>query len=649
MPGVQYALRVSAVNRVGLGLPAASTPATLAPAQLSPSAPRNVTASPVANDATSLSIGYVAPRFDGGASVRQYRIEWSQNQEFASAGSRVVRCPNSPVREVQRVETSTLDGSTITGGAFVLSVTAPVTGTAAPAVERRTMQVAWNAIAAAAGEEGGNVFNGDPSAGGSLESILEGLDNVASVSVARQGPTATGGFIWFVTFVSPDGDIPRMSVESVWLNTTSNAGGAAGANTTATVTELGNGQLFGPCEGPQVISGLVKGQPVAVRVSAYNDIGYGPAALAGQGSLVAPAVVPGLPTDAALTVVDGGALRLTWSPPVDDGGRTVTSYVVEWSTSSVFASVSSSRVTYLSGGAPFAYTIRGLVQGTTYFVRVRAGNAIGDGAAQTPVPASAKPYTLPSAPTMLRIGVTSGRSNDSKITVGFGMPAYDGGDTVTGFRVEWDVVREMDSLTPSPDKGFADVAASDSLSYTISNLSPSRVYYVRVSARNRAGSRGNDQPLVARPVLRRPGKPSNGAVAATGACGSPPCLSVSWAPPVVPAHGIPCGGGGLVSTAPARCPLLMGRGQEADGGSAIARYVVQWSTTSDFASASAPDYGEATVASAGASTFSYTVQGLRSGATYFVRVAASNEKGLSDFADKGGEAADGSALTAVTA
>jgi hypothetical protein len=646
-PGEPYALRVSAINKVGPSLPAASTPATLPPAQLQPGAPLNVTSAAVPSDATKLSIGFVAPRYDGGSPVKQYRIEWSENDEFSSGSSRVVRCPNNPAREVQRIVTSTTDASAINGGSFVLSVTAPVTGTTTPSVATTTMEVKWDTIASAPAEISGNVYNGEPAAGGSLESILEAVSNVEKVVVNRE-TGLLGGYTWFVTFINPSGDIPTMSVTANWLNTTANsASSTPGANTSVVVTGLADGELFAACEGPQVISGLVKGVPLKVRVAAYNDVGYGPTAIAQSGALVAPADVPGLPTDASLEVIDAGTLRAKWSPPVDSGGRSVTSYLVQWSTSPSFGSFSSATVSNLAGGAPFVYSIKALTRGTTYYVRIRAVNSIGESSPQATVPSSAKPFGLSSQPTDLRIGVTSGRSNDSKVTVGFGMPTDDGGDTVTGFRIEWDVIREMDSLTPKPDKGFVVVAASDTLSYTISNLAPGRTYFVRVGALNRAGARFNDLPLVVKPALQVPGKPSSGAVATVPAC--PTCLSVSWSAPVVPAHGIYCSGGGLVTTGALACPQLMGRLTEADGGSVISRYIVQWSTSSDFGETGVvSDNGESTVSVTGAGPYTFSVTGLTSTTTYYVRVAASNEKGLSAFASQAGTAADGLALTATT-
>jgi hypothetical protein len=89
--------------------------------------------------------------------------------------------------------------------------------------------------------------------------------------------------------------------------------------------------------------------------------------------------VPGAPT--GLTATPGnGIATLSWSAPSSDGGSPVDSYVIEGGASP------SGSIVEKAGGHRHAATISGLTNGTTYYFRVRAENAYGDGASAAAVP-----------------------------------------------------------------------------------------------------------------------------------------------------------------------------------------------------------------------------------------------------------------------
>jgi hypothetical protein len=392
----------------------------------------------------------------------------------------------------------------------------------------------------------------------------------------------------------------------------------------------------------------VQGQPYYVRVFAYNSIGYGPMVDSGA-TTYHPMVEPGLPTSVSLTVLSGASLRVFWHPPLDNGGDTVTKYRVEWDTTSLFSTLSYFDVENLASGAPYHYSIPGLVKGTTYYVRVKAFNAQGFGSSQTTTPASEHPRELSSPASNVRVGITSGRFNDSKVTVAYGLPVDNGGDAITSFRVSWDIVPELDSFESLPTKGFADVPVTQAYSYTISNLEPGRRYYIQVEAENLVGRKPLTQSISVTPSLQPPGKPSSASVNTTTSCASASCALVQWNYPRVPFHGLFCGGGGTnAPSTPELCPWTMGEAQQADGGAPISKYIIQWSIASDFSVTTPPHYGEVEIpvtSLSGGEPYSYTITDLTAGREYFVRIAAVNSEGMSLFTTQDGLLATGTSLT----
>jgi len=248
---------------------------------------------------------------------------------------------------------------------------------------------------------------------------------------------------------------------------------------------------------------------------------------------------------------------------------------------------------YLPDGGPYSQTLSGLVPGQRYWVLIYALNARGYGEGQGPTPLYEFPRSLPRSPTNVRAEITSA----TMITVAFDLPLDNGGDNVTDFVIEWDIDPYFESLALPPFRGSATVAAAASRFFTITDLSPDQVMYVRVSAKNRVGQGlpTNPRPEGIQTMLRRPGRPNSIVLASNASNPSVQCggeILVSLQAPIVPDHGLFCSGGGLAApSAPGSCPSLgMGYGAQADGGSAIEEYIVQWSAQPDF-SASTTDGG----------------------------------------------------------
>ena len=135
------------------------------------------------------------------------------------------------------------------------------------------------------------------------------------------------------------------------------------------------------------VSGLTSGTAYTFRVQAVNPAGSGPLS-AGSNSVTPTAPAPpGKPVDVSAQA-DSAAVNVAWISPDSDGGSPITGYVVTpyvgasaQSTVDVAASATSARIT-------------GLTNGTDYTFTVKAKNAIGTGAASAASAATTPRHSL---------------------------------------------------------------------------------------------------------------------------------------------------------------------------------------------------------------------------------------------------------------
>lgn len=630
--GKTYYVSVTAKNALGLGTRVKSSPMTIVPPVQVPGPPTDVSVNVKAGVATQLSVTWNKPLSDGGGEVRMYRVQYDPSPLFKNRGQQDFLCPTAPTNAVWKIRTFRNNGGAPIGdGYFNLLLTRNN-------LILKTEPIPWDAVATAAEEVGGSspatsklfctacptctdVCDSVPTypfsrreKSGSLQSKLSYLSSINSVQVVRTAAAAAdGGYTWTITFMDVGDDF------SLAPDTTNALTCARTPPATCTfgdyrvdATKLTAGVNNPPCTGTQIIPSigtLNKGQLYYVRVFAYNKVGFSLPQLAPNPQK--PMVVPGPPTGVTLQVMSVSDLKVLFSPPDDDGGDTVTAYQVEWSTNNAFTNVQSGVVSLLAGGAPYYRVISSLVKGTFYFVRVKAMNSQGYGQYQISSPASLNPYTTPSAPTQVLLGVTS----STMLTVQFNVPDDDGGDRITAYVVQWDISASFDSLGAEATK--VKITDTTQRSYTITLLTPETVYFVRVFAVN-AGGLGTPQtstPPSQIPANTRPGKPHTLLAASTA---TPGTLQVNWQIPRIPAHLIPCSGTQLV---PLSCPVFVSL-DVVFGGSSFGSYTVQWSDKSDFTG-----FNFMSV-----TTNSALVTGLNSGKLYYVRVLTMNSQGdSSDF------------------
>jgi titin len=208
-----------------------------------------------------------------------------------------------------------------------------------------------------------------------------------------------------------------------------------------------------------VITGLTNGINYVFRVSALNAVGISAASATASST---PATIPG--TVVSITPMPGdGAVLLTWNAPTTDGGSVVSSYNIERSLDGL------NWIVVVSGVVGTSTTISNLTNGTAYWFRVSAVNAVGSGGASAPV--VTVPAARPGAPT----GVTA-VAGDTQIVLSWVAPASNGGSPLTGYTVEYRLAAASTWTTA--------VSGVVGLSATVDGLTNGSTYIFRVSAVN---------------------------------------------------------------------------------------------------------------------------------------------------------------------
>jgi fibronectin type 3 domain-containing protein len=212
---------------------------------------------------------------------------------------------------------------------------------------------------------------------------------------------------------------------------------------------------------------------------------------------------PGSPTNLAGTPGDA-RVQLSWSAPSNNGGSPIIGYRLYWS---------------LSSGGPFtAITIAGtsflhsgLLNGHSYYYKVAAVNAVGESSSSTMV--SATPMEPPSAPSAP--GGLTARGGVNNITLNWTLPADDGGQAITGYKV----YRGSTSTSLS----YLDI--STARTYQDTSVTAGRAYFYQVSAVNSVGE-GSKSSVVSGSSFVRPAVPGN--FTASGGNGY---ITLTWVAP----------------------------------------------------------------------------------------------------------------------
>jgi hypothetical protein len=190
---------------------------------------------------------------------------------------------------------------------------------------------------------------------------------------------------------------------------------------------------------PITITGLTNGIPYTVLLRAWNEIGPSFPSDAVQGT---PATTPDAPT--SLSVTSGNQQLSVSFSEGPNGGAAISNYQYSINNGGSYTTVSPAQTT-----SPIVIT--GLVNGTSYSVKLRAVNAIGAGAASSTV--TGTPADVPSAPTILTT-LSGNQSAYVYITNGTlgGSPITNYEYTLNGST--WIALSPADPLTPIEISGL---------------------------------------------------------------------------------------------------------------------------------------------------------------------------------------------------
>ena len=242
-------------------------------------------------------------------------------------------------------------------------------------------------------------------------------------------------------------------------------------------------------QSPAIIAGLVNGTTYKVRLRAVNSAGPGAASMAVS---VTPVTTPNAPTGLSATPGNGQA-SIVFVAPASTGGAQISNY--EYSTNNGTTWVARTPASTTS-----PVVITGLVNGTTYQVKLRAVNTAGPGTPSAAV--AVTPVTTPSAPT----GLAATPGNEQAF-IAFVAPANTGGLPISNYEYSTDDGATWTARTP----------ASTTSPIVIGGLTNGTTYQVKLRAVNTAGPGAASSAVGVTPVapVTVPGSPS-GLVATPG-------------------------------------------------------------------------------------------------------------------------------------
>ncbi|MCA0447318.1 MAG: hypothetical protein LCH54_13925 [Bacteroidetes bacterium] len=255
-----------------------------------------------------------------------------------------------------------------------------------------------------------------------------------------------------------------------------------------------------------------------------------------------------------------------------DGGASVTSRGVCWSTNQNPDIFLPTKTINGTGTGAFTSSITGLSPNTTYYVRAYATNSSGTGYGE-----EIRFATSITSPTVSTSPITSTTYNSS---ISGGNITSDGGSIVTSRGVCWSTSHNPDISLPTKT---SDGTGTGTFNSSITGLNPNTTYYVRAYATNSVGTRYGTQINFTTNVTS-------------------PIVTTSTSSATGPNSGK---SGGTVSF---------------DGGANVSARGVCWSTSQN------PDISlSTTVDGTGTGTFTSTLTGLSPNTTYYVRAYATNK------------------------
>ncbi len=227
-----------------------------------------------------------------------------------------------------------------------------------------------------------------------------------------------------------------------------------------------------------------------IKVRAVNGAGAGAAAIWRVSPVTDP---PTAPQNLGVTA-GKGQLVLDWDAPASDGGSPILKY--QYSVSTI--DEANWKDVPDSNASTKQHTLTGLEGKTTYYVKLRAVNAAGVGAA-----AQKEITTLPKAPSAPR-ELTASSDHGRKITLTWKAPQSDGGEEIIRYEYMYYAAGSSAVVKwlPIPESN------ASTTSYTFSGLEARKDYVFTLRAVNMLGG-GGESTVTAQTHASGPSKPQN--------------------------------------------------------------------------------------------------------------------------------------------
>jgi subtilisin family serine protease len=363
--GVSHKFRISARNAIGTGPPSDVSDAYTPLTPTAPGRPLNAVAT--ANTG-QVGLDWDTPTSDGGAPITDYLIEYSSN-----SGS-------TWTTYVDTVSTATI--ATIRSLPVGISVLFRVSainsrGTGAASLNSNSITTI------------GSLTN-DPFAGADLFAGTTGAMSSSTLTASREsGEPSHGGYgasssIWYKWIATQDG---TLVVDTRLSNFDTLLGAYTGTQVNALTTLAANDDSGGGTWSSVTVS-VVAGTSYFFAIDGYGNR-KGSTTLNWQFTRAPDPSAPSTPRNIRGSAGDQSAV-LYWEAPLDNGSRTITSYV---------ATSSPGSKTCSSTGA-LTCTVRGLTNGVAYTFSVTATNSIGTSSASVAsAPVTPTAASTPEAPT----------------------------------------------------------------------------------------------------------------------------------------------------------------------------------------------------------------------------------------------------------
>uniref|UniRef100_A0A3P8WYP0 Titin n=1 Tax=Cynoglossus semilaevis TaxID=244447 RepID=A0A3P8WYP0_CYNSE len=198
-----------------------------------------------------------------------------------------------------------------------------------------------------------------------------------------------------------------------------------------------------------------------------------------------PYTIPAAPTNVQVTAVTSEAMTICWERPVSDGGSSISGYVIEKREKT---------------GLRWCRVNKKPVYDLRVKYRVFAENSAGLSAPSIPCPLTKAedPQFLPSPPAKPKII----DSTKTTVTLSWNKPLFDGGATVTGYRIEYRIA--------SDDEWFVGVQNTKNTEFTVVGLTPGSEYVFVVRSINKIGlsewSNYSILPIILNAYIKIPSK-----------------------------------------------------------------------------------------------------------------------------------------------